>query len=60
MPLPNDTDRFVVDRANTGMWRVYDQRGMIDSMGFVNALAAQWVCDALNIRDRAEDAAKRY
>ncbi len=60
MPLPNDTDRFVVNRANTGMWCVYDQRYVIDAMRFENALDAQWVCEALNIRDHAEVAVKRY
>ncbi len=60
MPLPNDADRFEVSRSNTGMWQVLDRRGLIDTMGFVKALSAQWVCDAMNLRDNAESAVRRY
>ncbi len=60
MPLPNGEDRFGFNRSNTDMWRVLDRRGLIAFVDFDQALDAQWVCDALNLRDRAESAVKRY
>ncbi len=55
MPLPNGTDRFAAEGL-----LIRDRRHFIETISLHNRLNVAYVCEALNIRDRAEAAVKRY